>query len=636
MAGLEGWWPAAAAAACGSLIACGVVVPVATALLSNALILLALAVPAFGTGQAIQTSPLLVGYRLLPLAALALLAIALSEVLRVAATRIDRSEQEALDRLAATASAEQEPLRTEEIRRIWHDTALNTLESVARGVPPASWAVLQQRCEDDLSRLSRYTSGGPLLDRLRQAARNNGLTVEVETVVDGQPPLAVAEAFVSAGAEALRNVAKHAESDLVEVSGRIGEDLAWIDISDGGRGFAHARRGIGTRYSVEAVMTQVGGVAQISSIPGVGTRVSLVWDQGQARAFQVLADVRRGLLMLLTALIVISLVVWLWLTGLDSGLVDRPVRVAALLLAAIVCAMALVAVVLPGARRWSLWVVILTGALCVSLALPISDPYCASFQVASPLDPRLLILICVAVAFWRASFPLAVALAVLAASSAAVYVTAALVPECGTDYLFTCLVALCLAASGFQFSRALERQRVRVSKGAYLQHLDLIHASRQRATAASLTWSVPQTETALGLMGAIAAGEPDSAQLRDQARRCAAGLRSQVLLLGVAGPLPDALRRLASSETVVLTLDGDPADVGPGSAEDADLLEAWLPETGAVGITLAELGGEASLLAHTQDAGRAVPGSWTDESERWLHLQWQLDQAQPRSEREMT
>ncbi len=110
-----------------------------------------------------------------------------------------------------------------EVERSLHDTALNTLETIAAHgdrLPPDA---VVARCRSDVAQLSQWRSEAGLvdltevLDRLTGHAERLGLRLDVQIVVPGpgEPrpvpvPPPVLHAFCGAATEALTNVAKHA------------------------------------------------------------------------------------------------------------------------------------------------------------------------------------------------------------------------------------------------------------------------------------------------------------------------------------------------------------------------------------------------------------------------------------------
>lgn len=78
--------------------------------------------------------------------------------------------------------------------------------------------------------------------------------------------------------EALRNVARHAMVDRVEVALKTDPEFAYLEVSDSGRGFdrdtVQGRLGLGLA-SMEERVRLVGGELSISSAPGKGTSISV-------------------------------------------------------------------------------------------------------------------------------------------------------------------------------------------------------------------------------------------------------------------------------------------------------------------------------------------------------------------------
>jgi signal transduction histidine kinase len=172
--------------------------------------------------------------------------------------------------------------------RLLHDTTLNTLTAIARGsVDPRSEAV-RTRCAREADYLrSLIQTGefvqGPLADELRDAvgvAVQCGLRVhllcgELCTVKDPD----VVKAFCQAAGEALNNVARHSGQAEAWVSAVDDGEVVSVRIVDRGRGFRPSADGFGfgLRSSILERMRDVGASASITSVPGQGTCVELVW-----------------------------------------------------------------------------------------------------------------------------------------------------------------------------------------------------------------------------------------------------------------------------------------------------------------------------------------------------------------------
>lgn len=94
-------------------------------------------------------------------------------------------------------------------------------------------------------------------------------------------PHEVVEALSQAIAEALTNVAQHADTRAARVTARRTGEGVTVEVCDSGGGFDPAavpshRRGL--RESVYGRMRAVGGSARAVSSPGAGTRVVLRWE----------------------------------------------------------------------------------------------------------------------------------------------------------------------------------------------------------------------------------------------------------------------------------------------------------------------------------------------------------------------
>jgi signal transduction histidine kinase len=167
-----------------------------------------------------------------------------------------------------------------------HDGVLQTLALIQRrAADPAAVAGLARRQERDLRDwLSGRTTGsaaatlaGAIKNMAAVVEEDHNLTVEVVTVGDADQSPGV-DALITATAEALRNVAKHAGVATASVYAEVGADSAAVFVRDRGAGFDPAtvpadRRGISE--SIVGRMRRHGGSAEIRSVPGTGTEVIL-------------------------------------------------------------------------------------------------------------------------------------------------------------------------------------------------------------------------------------------------------------------------------------------------------------------------------------------------------------------------
>lgn len=134
------------------------------------------------------------------------------------------------------------------------------------------------------------TTSRQLLDQLAarvelDAALRGGITFTHLSAAERQLPAGVGHALREAALEALRNIARHARPlaggqwGSVRVETEAG---VWVDISDFGPGFDPQCLGAdraGVRGSILArVQALPGGSAEVTSVPGLRTRVTLGWQ----------------------------------------------------------------------------------------------------------------------------------------------------------------------------------------------------------------------------------------------------------------------------------------------------------------------------------------------------------------------
>ena len=220
-----------------------------------------------------------------------------------------------------------------EVERSLHDTALNTLETIAAHGDHLDRQVVVARCRADFDQLASWRSEAVVADLsevlrgLEEHGRRLGLRVEValvgapESATGGSraglavPPQPVLGALAGAGAEALTNVAKHAGVDHATVLARRDPDGVQVFVADDGVGAGAPADGFGVSRSIRERMDAVGGTALIGPGPQAhGTVVLLEWRPAPVPAQQIGSD-----LLLRTAGIV--LMVATFLAGVASALV---------------------------------------------------------------------------------------------------------------------------------------------------------------------------------------------------------------------------------------------------------------------------------------------------------------------------
>ena len=196
----------------------------------------------------------------------------------------DCAQQKSAARLA---TVQEELAESNRWDAIIHDYVLGALGSAAReGVPDADriTRILARKAVKAWPSAGSEVVEGPreesgsLAGILAGAAKNLGLAARIQ--IHGEPGPRQAEAFATAGVQALTNVAEHAGVQQVTITGRFDPDLGELRIRDTGAGFDPAavprsRRGL--RTSIRSTMELAGGWAEIRSRPGRGTAVELSW-----------------------------------------------------------------------------------------------------------------------------------------------------------------------------------------------------------------------------------------------------------------------------------------------------------------------------------------------------------------------
>ncbi len=126
-----------------------------------------------------------------------------------------------------------------------------------------------------------------LLRQLSEAARGRArIPIEVQVVGDSELPPDVKVAYYYVAQEALNNVAKHARATRVQILLQSDAGGTLLSIEDDGQGFDLA--GVTPEHLGLAIMREradsIGATLTIDSVRGVGTKVSLLWNQTNQRA----------------------------------------------------------------------------------------------------------------------------------------------------------------------------------------------------------------------------------------------------------------------------------------------------------------------------------------------------------------
>ncbi|GAA1391624.1 sensor histidine kinase [Luteococcus peritonei] len=184
-----------------------------------------------------------------------------------------------------------------EAARILHDHVLHALHAIGEDRELVASEQAVRECRDTLEQLDR-PDGRPRAVWLHEELEDDPVLQRLAGRVQGrspQLPAAVATTIAAATHEALVNVERHAQARRTTVRlDAWGEDGCRVVVSDDGRGFdtsRQARGRLGIRHSLLERMDDIGGQAEVTSAPGEGTVVTLLWPQaGPAVRAPRLAD----------------------------------------------------------------------------------------------------------------------------------------------------------------------------------------------------------------------------------------------------------------------------------------------------------------------------------------------------------
>jgi signal transduction histidine kinase len=232
--------------------------------------------------------------------------LAITTMLRQAASQVDARQSAALERYEVAVRAHALEAERVEVDAIVHDSVLTTLLSAAGARTPESMAIAASMAQDALRHLDtsaplahpgRSLDAIPvsrLRDRIISAARS--FTVPFSIVPragrDALLPVAAAEALYSATVQAMVNSAQHAGGVLVRRRLRVeatAEGGVIVEIGDDGAGFDMERippERLGLEVSIKERVALAGGEASIVSVPGSGTTVRLQWRPRREEAVE--------------------------------------------------------------------------------------------------------------------------------------------------------------------------------------------------------------------------------------------------------------------------------------------------------------------------------------------------------------
>jgi Histidine kinase-, DNA gyrase B-, and HSP90-like ATPase len=487
-----------------------------------------------------------------------------------------------------------------EVERSLHDTALNTLETIAAHGDHLDPQVVADRCRADGEVLARWSGSvrtsdlAALATRLVEHARVLGLALDVEisrpvhqpeptrswrpgrgpdprTPADGAVgvdiPGPVLNALDGAAREALTNVAKHSGVHTATLSLRHEPDGVEVIVTDAGIGVQEqpdrSDGGYGLTSSVAGRMVAAGGAARIGPGPdGRGTQVVLDWWQAPdtggpagppllVLAAEVMAAVGLVLASIAAAFVML-------------GWAGYELPVAAMLSALLPIG---VTFWLVERRRESVpitashVIVVCATYAAVGAASVIADPFCSTLLGENAvLDARVPMLAVLLLVAPRVGVLLAVVGTVLVGNLASALAWSEQWPACGATtagasvYITAALVAAWLfirrvtgLTGQFDDARA-QAAEAQVRIGAQMS----VRAEQE-------AWVITTLASAQALLADLASGarDPGSPAVRAE---CAAEAQFLRGLLAV-GRAPDRTRRPARLWLILLRVVGCPVSV---------------------------------------------------------------------------
>ncbi len=546
-----------------------------------------------------------------------------------------------------------------EVVRTLHDTALNTLEAVARHGDRLSEEDVRLRCEQDHEQLVRWRRGMADTDleglpaRLAEHGRSRGLTVDLGPVGSapaGHVPPAVVAALGAAAREALTNVSTHAGTDSARVMVDSGSGTCRIEIEDRGVGIDHVDRvggGFGLSHSMVARVQEVGGTVAIHSPPGEGTTVRLEWHSQPGAADIDLVDLNSMVARVATWAGLAGSVIALAVIALGWSSFARPWL-------AVVGVLVPVVVLVDLRRRWSA-----TGSLTVADAVVtasayvvatfaglLADRYCASvLGERIGMLSALVMVVVVLLLTPQALVAVGMVGAVVVTHLAVAQLWQAAFVVCGSGTRSTGLVitALLVAVGVFaRVSRSLSRAQARSRRQAIDAEVRRQGAERLRGD--QQRWARHALSSAEHILRELAQGaaDPRSRAVREECAREAAFLRA---LLGV-GEAPDpvrvmlrawltslhdagflvvlrgSVRDLALPDRVVADVERIVAHLAAGAGRGEVSMNAW-SDAEWLGLAL-QMPAATSAPGHPL-AGAEPAVGWVDRAGERLTVVWEWD-----------
>lgn len=515
--------------------------------------------------------------------------------------------------------------RDDQVRRFLHDSGLNTLEAVSRGVCENLVDELRSRCAADVQRWLTFATPAPpdvaaAFEPALAEGRLKGVTVAVSYDSPSAAPPPVLAAMGDACAEALRNAAKHARCSEARVVVHSSTASVLVEVRDDGDGFDTGARaaGLGLDLSIRKRLSEVGGSASITSRPGGGTTVRMTWPAPDATAWDPLDSIPDP-------------------TGRLGSVGSLHERLGTL--AAIPVLVVLVTSVLSAAANWSStsipWLFAISGVVIASvsgwflhkyrigqlnsadlamvlatlflapLLAPLADPFCSAATTSALIpDGRLVLLSLVGVflAQWRWSAGALLASVMGLVASSGMWWSAW--PPCAATTIPTLFTLVLAGVASTMFGRAVRRQESAAMRAHRVESNRRLQEAHLRTDAlVRQQWALPAARQAKDTLASIADGrDVNEPGLASEAARRAARLRCALQIRDLPDPLAAQFAQLVDVGTeadLAVSMRGSPRDVQAPpwllTALTSDLA-AW-----RVGLAAAQINGLNVTLAHGHD-----------------------------------
>jgi hypothetical protein len=447
-----------------------------------------------------------------------------------------------------------------ELERSLHDTALNTLETIAAHGEHLDPDLVRARCGSDVDRLSQWRSEtgvrefGEVLGRLLGHAENLGLTLEIDMV--GPPPgsaeavavpAPVLQAISGAATEALTNVTKHAGVSRATILVLSGHSSLQVLVGDEGVGPSAPSGGFGVESSVSERMAAVGGTALLSAGPGGrGTVVALAWQPEPEELPRLGADLLARVAGVVVSVATLLAGVACALVVLDWSAYAYPWPALVAPLLPVLAAAAVLNRALANSVVGPAYVLAACATyLAVGAAAVVADPTCsAALGEGVLLDERLALVVVVLLLAPRPGVLAALLGTVVLAHLGGALAWSLQGQGCGPSTATLGVYVVAALAAVWLFARWIERAAAAYGRArSESARAEIRIRSAIAVRAEEELWVADTLASAQALLGSIAEGLRDPAQA-DTRAACAAEASSLRALLAV-GRAPDRLRRSA-------------------------------------------------------------------------------------------